>query len=84
MLAIGKTAADIKTNKFGRAIVEGRKRDSNANCWALPPESFPLLVSRKLRADNPARGVKRYTDKKGETFPISSRIGQARRRFGHI
>jgi integrase len=29
---------------------------------------FSFAVSRKLRSDNPARGVKRYTDKKGEAF----------------
>ena len=66
-VAIGKTAADIKTNKFGRAIVEGGKGTATRTVGLLGG-IFSFAVSRKLRADNPARGVKRYTDKKGETF----------------
>ena len=35
-----------------------------------------FAVSRQLRTDNPVRGVKRYTDKKGETFLSTTELGR--------
>ena len=74
-VAIGKTAADIKTNKFGRAIVEGGKGTATRTVGLLGG-IFSFAVSRRLRADNPARGVKRYTDKKGETFLSTAELAK--------
>ena len=72
-VAKGKTAADVKTMKRGRAIVEGGKGTA-ARTVGLLGGIFTFAVARKLRADNPVRGVKRYADKKGERFLSSSEL----------
>ena len=66
-VAKGKTKADIKTKKWGRAIVEGGKGTATRTVGLLGG-IFSFAVRRKLRPDNPVRGVKRYADKKGERF----------------
>lgn len=66
-VAAGKTAVDEKTKKRGRAIVEGGKGTATRTVGLLGG-IMSFAVSRQLRADNPVRGVKRYADKKGETF----------------
>ena len=66
-VAKGKTRADVKTKKWGRAIVEGGKGTATRTVGLLGG-IFSFAVRRKLRADNPVRGVKRYTDNKGERF----------------
>lgn len=58
-VANGKTAADIKTGKRGRAIVEGGKGTA-ARTVGLLGGILTFAVERGLRADNPARGIKRY------------------------
>lgn len=73
-VANGKTAADVKTGKFGRAIVEGGKGTA-ARTVGLLGGIMSFAVSRQLRKDNPVRGVKRYPDKKGETFLSASQLG---------
>lgn len=66
-VANGKTAADEKTKRHGRAIVEGGKGTATRTVGLLGG-IMTFAVSRQLRTDNPVRGVKRYADKKGETF----------------
>ena len=66
-VANGKTAADVKTKSRGRAIVEGGKGTATRTVGLLGG-IMSFAVSRQLRADNPVRGVKRYADKKGQTF----------------
>jgi integrase len=66
-VAAGKTAIDIKTKKFGRAMVEGGKGTATRTVGLLGG-IFSFAVARQLRTENPVRGVKRYQDKKGETF----------------
>jgi integrase len=66
-VAAGKTAADVRTKKFGRAMVEGGKGTATRTVGLLGG-IFTFAVARKLRTENPVRGVKRYQDKKGETF----------------
>ncbi len=66
-VANGKTATDEKTKKRGRAIVEGGKGTATRTVGLLGG-IMSFAVSRGFRADNPVRGVKRYPDKKGETF----------------
>jgi integrase len=72
-VANGKTAADVKTGRFGRAIVEGGKGTA-ARTVGLLGGIMSFAVSRHLRKDNPVRGVKRYPDKKGETFLSTSQL----------
>lgn len=66
-VANGKTATDERTKARGRAIVEGGKGTATRTVGLLGG-IMTFAVSRQLRADNPVRGVKRYPDKKGETF----------------
>jgi len=66
-VASGKTAVDEKTKKRGRAIVEGGKGTATRTVGLLGG-IMSFAVSRQMRADNPVWGVKRYPDKKGETF----------------
>lgn len=74
-VAAGKTAADEKTKARGRAIVEGGKGTATRTVGLLGG-IMSFAVSRQLRADNPVRGVKRYADKKGETFLSASELGR--------
>ena len=74
-VANGKTAADVKTGKFGRAIVEGGKGTATRTVGLLGG-IMSFAVSRRLRDDNPVRGVKRYPDKKGETFLSAAELGR--------
>jgi integrase len=66
-VASGKTAADVKTKRRGRAIVEGG-RGTATRTVGLLGGIFSFAVARHMRSDNPVRGIKRYPDKKGETF----------------
>ena len=74
-VAAGKTAVDEKTKKRGRAIVEGGKGTATRTVGLLGG-IMSFAVSRQLRADNPVRGVKRYADKKGETFLSADELGR--------
>jgi integrase len=74
-VANGKTAIDVKTGKHGRAIVEGGKGTA-ARTVGLLGGIFSFAAARRLRADNPVRGVKRYPDKKGETFLSAARLAR--------
>ncbi|MFN0191843.1 MAG: tyrosine-type recombinase/integrase [Aestuariivirga sp.] len=73
-VAKGKTAADIKTKKRGRAIVEGGKGTATRTVGLLGG-IFSFAVKRKFRADNPVRGVQRYADGKGERFLTAKELG---------
>lgn len=62
-VASGKTAADEKTVKRGRAIVEGG-RGTATRTVGLLGGIFTFAVDRKICQANPVRGVKRFKDKK--------------------
>jgi integrase len=66
-VAAGKTAADEKTKPRGRAIVEGGKGTATRTVGLLGG-IMSFAVARQLRSTNPVRGVKRYADRKRETF----------------
>ncbi len=66
-VADGKTATDIKTKKRGRAIVKGGKGTA-ARTVSLLGGIFSFAMDRRLRADNPVRGVKRFKERKCERF----------------
>jgi integrase len=74
-VASGKTAADVKTKKFGRAIVEGGKGTATRTVGLLGG-IFSFAVARRFLSDNPAKGVKRYPEKKGETFLSSAELAK--------
>jgi integrase len=74
-VANGKTAADEKTKAHGRAIVEGGKGTATRTVGLLGG-IMSFAVARQLRQDNPVRGVKRYQDKKGETFLSASQLAK--------
>jgi len=74
-VASGKTAADEKTKPRGRAIVEGGKGTATRTVGLLGG-IMSFAVARGLRADNPVRGVKRYADKKGETFLSAAELAK--------
>jgi integrase len=66
-IADGKTAADIKTGKRGRAIVEGGKGTATRTVGLLGG-IYSFAVDRGIVPVNPVRGIKRYRDKRIERF----------------
>ncbi len=74
-VAAGKTAIDEWTRARGRAIVEGGKGTATRTVGLLGG-IMSFAVSRQLRPDNPVRGVKRYPDRKGETFLSAAGLGR--------
>ena len=66
-VAAGKTAADVKTKLRGRAVVKGGKGTATRTVGLLGG-IFSYAVERGIVRDNPARGVKRFPDRKGERF----------------
>lgn len=74
-VANGKTAADEKTKARGRAIVAGGKGTATRTVGLLGG-IMSFAVARQFRTDNPVRGVKRYADKKGETFLSASELAK--------
>jgi integrase len=78
-IADGKTATDVKTKKRGRAIVEGGKGTSSRTVGLLGG-IFSFAVDRGILIDNPARGIRRFKDKRVERFLSEdelSRLGSA-------
>jgi integrase len=64
-IADGKTAAKIKTGKYGLANVRGGKATA-ARTVGLLGAIFAYAVKHRLRPDNPAHGISRYADTKRE------------------
>ena len=63
----GKTAADVKTSKHGRAIVRGGA-GAAARALGLLGAILSHAVEQHYRSDNPARGVRRARDKRREVL----------------
>jgi integrase len=72
-VAAGKTTADIKTGKRGRAIVKGG-RGAATRTVGLLGGIFAYAVAEGYRSDNPVRGIKRYPDRKAERFLSSAEL----------
>jgi integrase len=66
-VASGKTALDVKTKKFGRAIVSGGEGTATRTVGLLGG-IFSFAIDAGLLESNPAHGVKRFKDKRGERF----------------
>ena len=66
-VANGKTAADVKTKKHGRAIVKGGEGTASRTVGLLGG-IFSYAVDFGLIDTNPVRGVKRFPDKKGDRY----------------
>jgi integrase len=64
-VAEGKTAQRVKTQKRGLAYVRGGKGAASRTVGLLGA-IFAYAVSRRMRSDNPVRGVVRYADGKRE------------------
>jgi integrase len=80
-VANGKTAADVKTGKHGRAIVRGGKGTATRTTRLLGG-IFTFAVRRGLRADNPVAGVRKYEDGHGDRYLTTDelqRLGEALR-----
>lgn len=80
-VANGKTATDVKTGKFGRAIVTGGKGTATRTVRLLGG-IFAYAVKQKYLKVNPRAGVKVYADKKGERYLSAdelARLGDALR-----
>lgn len=58
---VGKSAADVKTKKRGRAIVTGGKGTASRTLGLLGG-ILTYAVEQGYRADNPARGIRRPKD----------------------
>ncbi len=70
----GKTRKDVKTGTRGRVIVRGGKGTATRTVGLLGG-IFAFAVDRKLRPDNPVRGVKRFPDKRNERFLSPTELG---------
>jgi integrase len=66
-VASGRTRADVKTKKRGRAIVEGGPGTA-ARSLAVLAVMLQFAVGRKLLAANPAKGVPLLKSKRRERF----------------
>jgi integrase len=66
-IAQGKTAADIKTGKRGRAIVRGGQGTATRTVGLLGG-IFAYAVDCGMIDTSPAVGVKRFADKKGNRY----------------
>ncbi|MEJ2122047.1 MAG: site-specific integrase [Alphaproteobacteria bacterium] len=78
-VADGKTARNVKTGSRGRSVVRGGKGAARESL-ALLSAMLSFAVSRGLREDNPARGVKRYKQRTLERFLLPdelARLGEA-------
>lgn len=73
-VADGKTAADVKTKKRGRAIVKGGRGTANRTMDLLAA-MLNFAVSRELRPDNPARGIKKFKLQARERFLSPKELG---------
>ncbi|WP_439547052.1 tyrosine-type recombinase/integrase [Sandarakinorhabdus sp.] len=78
-IAAGATAANVKTKKFGRAIVEGGQGTASRTVGFLGGV-FTYAVKIGLRSDNPVRGVRRFKDRKNERYLTAEEL----RRLGRV
>lgn len=81
-IAQGKTAADVKTGKWGRAIVRGGEGTATRTVGLLGG-IFAYAVDCGMIDTSPVRGVKRFADKRGNRYLSQQELvalGEALRR----
>lgn len=66
-VAEGRTAADIKTGKFGRARITGG-RGTATRTVGLLGSIFTYACDLEIIETNPVRGIKRFPDRKMDRF----------------
>lgn len=66
-VAAGKTAVDERTGKRGRSIVVGG-RGAATRTVGLLGALFTFAIKKRLRSDNPVRGVQRFRDRRNERY----------------
>ena len=74
-IAAGKTAADVKTRKQGRAIVKGGKGTATRTVGLLSG-IFAFAVDQGYRKDNPVHGVKRFPDAKNKRYLLPAEMAK--------
>jgi hypothetical protein len=74
-VASGRTAADVRTKKRGRAIVEGGEGTATRTVGLLGG-IFSFAVERGMRPDNPVRGVARYRDNASKRYLSGVELAQ--------
>jgi integrase len=74
-VAVGKSRADIKTKKRGRAIVEGG-RGTAARSLAVLGAILEFALRRKLIPLNPAKGVRLLKGEKKERFLSEAEVAR--------
>lgn len=74
-VALGKSKADIKTKKRGRAIVAGG-RGTAARSLAVVGAMLQFALHRKLIAQNPAKGVALFKGRRMERFLSDSEVAR--------
>jgi integrase len=74
-VAGGKSKADFKTKKHGRAIVEGG-RGTAARSLAVLGAMLQFAVAHKLISENPAKGVPLYKGEKKERFLSEAEVAR--------
>ena len=74
-VADGATAVDVKTGPKGRAIVTGGKVTAN-RVVALLGSVFAFAISRGLRKDNPAHGIKKFREQPRERFLTGEEVAR--------
>jgi integrase len=74
-VAAGKTAADVRTGKRGRAIVKGG-RGTAARTLAVFAAMLQFAVARKLLPSNPAKGVPLLKLAPKERFLSEAEVGR--------
>lgn len=74
-VAAGKTAITEKTKAHGKAVVRGGQGAATRTLGLLG-SIMAFAVARNLRDDNPAHGVKRFTDRKCERFLTPVELGR--------
>ena len=72
-VASGKSRADVKTGKRGRAIVEGGKGTA-ARSLAVLGAMLQFAVARQLISTNPAKGVKLFRGERKERFLTDAEV----------
>ena len=66
-VADGKTAADVKTGPYGRAIVQGGKGTATRTVGLLGG-IYSFALDRGIVTESPVKGIKRFKDNRVERF----------------